>query len=103
MPRQGHIVEYLVGRAVSNARAAWRLIEFGHYDEALALTRGICEIGNLLWLFFVEPAELRRWLDSSDLERDSLREGPRASTTLGSRPVGSQNADFPRQAARLYS
>jgi hypothetical protein len=43
-----HVIEYLVGRSVSCARAALRLIEVGHYDEALALTRSIAEIGNLL-------------------------------------------------------
>src|SRR5262245_7319979 len=41
-----HVFEDLVGRAVSASLAALRLIEFGHYDEALALIRGIAEIGK---------------------------------------------------------
>ena len=66
-----HVVEYLVGRTVSNAYAAMRLIEFGHYDEALALVRNIFEIGNLTWLFFVEPSDIRRWLDLPEKKRRS--------------------------------
>lgn len=58
-----HVIESLVGRTTSSARAAIRLIEFGHYDEALALTRNIGEIGNLMHLFFTSPSEIRRWLD----------------------------------------
>jgi hypothetical protein len=66
-----HVIEDLVGRAVSASRAALRLIEFGHYDEALALTRGIAEVGNLMWLFYVKPEELRLWIDLPDKERRS--------------------------------
>ena len=60
-----------MGRAVSASRAALRLIEFGHYDEALALIRGIAEIGNLTWLFYVKPEELRPWIDLPEKERRS--------------------------------
>jgi hypothetical protein len=47
------------------------LIEFGHYDEALALTRGIAEIGNLMWLFYIKPEELRPWIDLPETGRRS--------------------------------
>ena len=66
-----HAIENLVGRAVSAGRAAFRLIEFGHYDEAFALTRGIAEIGNLMWLFYIKPEELRPWIDLPEKERRS--------------------------------
>ena len=64
-----HVIEFLVGRTVSCARAALRLIEFGHYDEAMALIRNIMEVGNLMWLFFVEPDHIRGWLDAPEDER----------------------------------
>lgn len=66
-----HVIEFLVGRATSSARAAIRLIEFGHYDEALALTRNIGEIGNLMQLFFTDSSQIRRWLDLSEKKRRS--------------------------------
>jgi hypothetical protein len=66
-----HVIEDLVGRAVGAGLAALRLIEFGHYDEAFALTRGIAEIGNLMWLFYIKPEELRPWIDLPEKERRS--------------------------------
>jgi hypothetical protein len=66
-----HVIEDLVGRAVGASRAALRLIEFGHYDEALALARGIAEIGNLMWLFYIKPDELRDWIDLPEKDRRS--------------------------------
>ncbi len=66
-----HIIEALVGRTASSARAVLRLIEFGHYDEALALVRNLAEIGNLMQLFFVRPEEIRMWLDLPEKERKS--------------------------------
>lgn len=66
-----HVIEFLVGRSVSCARAALRLIEFGHYDEALALTRNIAEIGNLIWLFFIKTTTIRDWIDLPEKERRS--------------------------------
>lgn len=66
-----HIIERLVGRCVSSAIAALRLINFGHYDEALSLTRNIAEIGNLMFLFFEKPETIRQWIDSSEKERRS--------------------------------
>ncbi|HEX7361904.1 MAG TPA: hypothetical protein VF283_15540, partial [Bryobacteraceae bacterium] len=65
-----HVIENLVGRAVSNARAAFRLIEFGHYDEALSLIRNIAEIANIMWLFYNQPAHIRSWLDLPEAERN---------------------------------
>ena len=66
-----HVVEHLVGRSVSYAAASFRLTNMGHYDEAWALTRIIAEIGNLMWLFFIVPEELERWVLASDCERKS--------------------------------
>lgn len=73
---QEHAIEYLVGRSVSNGRAAMRLIEFGHYDEAIAVTRTIAETGNLLWLFYLEPSNIRQWLDLTDGRKRSDAFGP---------------------------
>lgn len=73
---QEHAIEYLAGRSVSNARVAIRLIEFGHYDEALAITRTIAETGNLLWLFYVDPSHVRAWLDMTDSRKRSNVFGP---------------------------
>jgi hypothetical protein len=64
-----HAIENLVGRAVSNARAAFRLIEFGHYDEALALIRNLAELGNLVWLFYTDSMHIRLWLDLPEKKR----------------------------------
>lgn len=64
-----HVIEYLSGRSVTSANAAFRLINFGYYDEAFSLIRQISEIGNLMSLFFVEPNHIRKWIDMSDNER----------------------------------
>lgn len=64
-----HVIENLVGRAVSNTRASFRLIEFGHYDEALALIRNLSELGNLVWLFYMDSSHIRLWLDLPEKER----------------------------------
>lgn len=66
-----HTIEHLVGRSVSSALAAFRLIEMGHYDEAWAITRNVAEVGNLIWLFFIVPDELYSWLRLSERERRS--------------------------------
>jgi len=68
---KGHVVEYLVGRTVTSAHSSLRLINFGYYDESLALTRNISEIGNLLMLFLVEQSHFSSWLDLSDKERQN--------------------------------
>jgi hypothetical protein len=46
-------------------------VDFGHYDEGLSLTRGIAEIGNLMWLFYIQPGELRAWVDLPNKQRRS--------------------------------
>ena len=56
---KAHVIENLVGRAESNSRAAFRLIEFGQYDEALSLTRNVAEIADLIWLFYVDQTQIR--------------------------------------------
>ena len=56
-----HQLEWLVGRVVNQANAAYQLIQCASYDESLVLTRGIGEIANLLWLFQEFPAELKNW------------------------------------------
>jgi hypothetical protein len=64
-----HVLEYLAGRTCTSAHAAYRLIGFGYYDEAISLSRSVSEIGNLVQLFFIESSHLRRWLDLPDDER----------------------------------
>jgi hypothetical protein len=64
-----HVLEYLIGRVCTSAQSAIRLMGFGYYDEALALTRNIAEIGNLLHLFFSDTTHLRSWLDASESDR----------------------------------
>src|SRR2546421_338209 len=46
-----HVPEYLLGRAVTNLRAAVQLLRLGYYDESLSLTRNAGEVANLLALF----------------------------------------------------
>ncbi len=68
--REGdHIIEYLVGRGYSSARAGLRLLHFGFYDEALVMARNIGEIANLLFLFFNAPTEFEQWKQASERER----------------------------------
>jgi hypothetical protein len=55
-----HVFEYLAGRTCTSAQSSFRLIGFGYYDEALALSRNISEIGNLVHLFFTEPPRFLR-------------------------------------------
>lgn len=64
-----HIFEFLAGRTCTSANSAVRLLGFGYYDESLAITRSIAEIGNLTHLFLSEPSHIRSWLDASDQER----------------------------------
>jgi hypothetical protein len=56
-----HQLEWLIGRVVNQANAAYQLIQYASYDESLVLTRGIGEIANLLWLFQEFPTELKNW------------------------------------------
>ena len=65
--RQGdHTEERLVGRSVSNARAALRLLRSGYYDEALGLVRQTGEAANLLCLFVQSAASHERWKDATE-------------------------------------
>jgi len=66
---KGHLVEAITGKCVSSARAAITLIDFGHYDEALALVRSIAEVANLFCFFIDDPDQYRSWLKSSREER----------------------------------
>ena len=81
-----HVFEYLAGRTCTSAHSAYRLVGFGYYDEALALSRNIAEIGNLVHLFFTDNSHIRLWLDLSDKDRRRAY-GPasirKALTTLG--------------------
>ncbi len=67
-----HIEEYLVGRALTNARASLRLLKFGFYDESLTLTRNIGEVANLFYLFATKPDSCEQWrsLDSRSRQRE---------------------------------
>ena len=56
-----HTIERIVGRTVSHTFAGLRLLNFGHYDEALSLARAIGEAANLLFLFLNEPSEFQKW------------------------------------------
>lgn len=64
-----HQRERVVGRAVSNTRAALLLLRSGYYDEALGMARQIGEIANLLLLFISDDGAFREWADLSDQER----------------------------------
>lgn len=64
-----HLVEYLCGRAASNARAALRLMRLGFYDEALSLSRAMGETSNLFQLFATEGAALEEWSACSRQQR----------------------------------
>jgi hypothetical protein len=66
---RGHLIEAITGKCVSSARAAIRLIDFGHYDEALALIRSIAEVANLFCFFIDDPDQYKSWLSSSRKER----------------------------------
>ncbi len=66
---RGHLIEGITGKCVSSARAAIRLIDFGHYDEALALIRSVAEVANLFCSFIDDPDQYKSWLDSSREER----------------------------------
>ena len=60
-----HRIEYLCGRATSNARASLRLVRFGFYDEVLVLSRGLGEIANLMQLFVCDPGSFNEWKNAS--------------------------------------
>lgn len=60
-----HQLEWLVGRVVNQAYAAYHLIQCASYDEALMLTRGVGEIANLLWLFQQDSSEQAAWASAT--------------------------------------
>ncbi len=64
-----HVEEYLVGRAVSNCRAALRLLRFGFYDEALSMIRSIGENANLLSLFLESKEYREDWRTATGSQR----------------------------------
>ncbi len=67
-----HRVEYLIGRSVSSARAAIRLLRFGFYDEALSLIRSVGEAANLLSLFSHDILLKDQWEALDDSARRSM-------------------------------
>ena len=64
-----HQRERIIGRAVSNTRAALLLLRSGYYDEALGVTRQIGEIANLLLLFMRDDEAFVEWAGLGDQAR----------------------------------
>ena len=56
-----HLQERLIGRTVSNARAAFLLLRTGYYDEGLGVVRQIGELTNLLLLFMNSHESFLEW------------------------------------------
>ena len=80
-----HVLEYLAGRCTcTSAHSAYRLIGFGYYDEALALSRNIAEIGNLVQLFLTENSHIRKWFDLSETDRRKQYSAVKVRTKLES-------------------
>jgi hypothetical protein len=59
----------MVGRGVSSTLAAMDLCLQGHYDEALALARGVGEAANLGWLFANVKGSYDEWFGLDDRNR----------------------------------
>ena len=85
-----HLVQYLIGRCVSNARASHSLLMIGMYDESLALTRSIGELANLLLLFGYDRAAFAQWRAADRKERLRLFQPRHVRDELEKRqiPVG---------------
>jgi hypothetical protein len=64
-----HAIEWLAGRAVNQATAAFRLARAASYDESLNEVRSVGETANLLWLFQRKRAEIERWKTCTRKER----------------------------------
>lgn len=64
-----HQRERLLGRAVSNSRAALILLKSGYYDEALGVVRQMGELTNLLWLFMLSEEAFLEWKTATEDER----------------------------------
>ena len=68
--REGdNLEERLLGKAVSHARAALRLLKIGYYDEALTIIRQMGEIANLLLLLMTSNESLLEYQNANDDER----------------------------------
>ncbi|MFZ1689204.1 MAG: hypothetical protein WAU70_17405 [Flavobacteriales bacterium] len=66
----GHIMESFIGRGYNQSVAAVHLISLGFYDEAMALTRGVGEITNLITLMLLEfPKNFREWVEADRSHR----------------------------------
>jgi hypothetical protein len=57
-----HMLERLCGRAYNLACAAFHLLTFGFYDEALGLIRGIGELSNIIILAAEDPIAIQEWM-----------------------------------------
>ena len=66
-----HMLERLCGRAYNLASAAFHLLMFGFYDEALGLIRGIGELSNIVILAAEDRNAIQEWMnaDSKTLKR----------------------------------
>lgn len=64
-----HLEERLLGRACSNAKAAFRLLGMGFYDEALGIIRQIGETANLLSMFSLSGQLRDQWENSTEKAR----------------------------------
>ena len=77
-----HQRERIIGRAVSNTRAALLLLRSGYYDEALGVTRQIGEIANLLLLFMRDDEAFVEWAGLGDQARRRKFQAVRVRETL---------------------
>jgi hypothetical protein len=66
-----HLVERLLGRGTATAHASYRLLMNGFYDESLALSRSVAELGNLLALFSHDADSFARWKTATRRDRMS--------------------------------
>jgi hypothetical protein len=64
-----HVLEMIGARIYNLACAAYSLISIGYYDEAMNLTRGIGEAGNLVALSVKDKVKFNEWLQGSKQER----------------------------------
>jgi hypothetical protein len=68
-PGGDHFFQRLTARVVTHSLSSLRLTLCGYYDEALALTRNVGEIANLLFLFAARPDLLDSWRSADDAKR----------------------------------
>lgn len=66
----GHTIESLIGRAYGLASGAYRLMQFGRYDESMLLIRALGEITNLLTLFATNTTSQQEWLAGDEKIRN---------------------------------